>query len=98
MRPKSVYESLGITTLKPTSVMLQLANHTVRYPHRVLKDVLVKVTDLLIPADFYILDMSKESMNEGVLILSILFMRIANTEIKIKKGSTTECRRLFCAF
>ncbi|XP_028758513.1 uncharacterized protein LOC114717520 [Neltuma alba] len=68
MMPKSVYESLGITTLKPTIVMLQLADHTIRYPHGVLEDVLVKVKDLVIPADFYVLDMSKKSMNEGIVM------------------------------
>lgn len=89
MMPKSVYESLGTTLLKPTSVILQLADQTVRYPHGVLEDVLVKVNDLLIPADFYVLDMSKERLSEGALILGRPFMRTANTEIKMKEGSIT---------
>ena len=53
------------------------------------KDVLVKVEDLIIPADFYVLDMSKETMSEGALILGRPFMRTARTDIKIHEGSIT---------
>ena len=61
--PKSVYQALGVKNLKPISIVLQLADKMIRYPDRVVEDILIKVKDLVFPADFYVLDMSKESMS-----------------------------------
>ena len=85
--PKSVYQALGVKNLKPTSVVLQLADRTIRYPDGIVEDILVKVKDLVFPADFYVLDMSKESISESTLILGRPFLRTANTMISMKEGS-----------
>ncbi|XP_042445678.1 uncharacterized protein LOC122030530 [Zingiber officinale] len=55
--PKSVFLSLGIGPLQPTGVVIQLANRSQAHPAGVIENVLVKVRDLIFPADFYILDM-----------------------------------------
>ena len=41
--PFSVYQKLGLGELKPTSVTLQLVNHSVREPRGIVEDVLVKI-------------------------------------------------------
>ena len=39
----SVYQKLGLGDLKPSSVTLQLANHSIREPRGIVEDVLVKI-------------------------------------------------------
>ena len=58
--PKSVYQSLHIEELKPTGVVIQLANWSITHPEGVLEDVLVRVNDLIFLTDFYVLDMEDE--------------------------------------
>jgi len=67
--PTSVYRSLHLGDLKPTSVIIQLANKSVALPLGVLDDVLVGVNDLIFPADFYILDMENESSSHGSTLI-----------------------------
>ncbi|XP_028776160.1 uncharacterized protein LOC114732656 [Neltuma alba] len=85
--PKSVYIALGIKAVKPTSVMLQLADRSIRHPDGILEDILVKVKDLVFPADFYVLDVSNELASESTLILGRPFLRTANTIIDMKEGA-----------
>ena len=53
--PKSIYNSLDLGPLQPTCITVQLADRSVVYPKGVIEDVLVKVKDLVFPADFYVL-------------------------------------------
>uniref|UniRef100_A0A1U7W0X0 Uncharacterized protein LOC104221478 n=1 Tax=Nicotiana sylvestris TaxID=4096 RepID=A0A1U7W0X0_NICSY len=46
----------GIGRARPTSMLLQLADHTVKRPTGILDDVLVQVGKFVFPADFVILD------------------------------------------
>lgn len=39
---------------------ISLADKSIRYPKEILKDVLVKVKDLVFPVDFVILDMEED--------------------------------------
>ena len=57
---------------KTTKMMLTLADRFVTYPYGVLEDVLVKVDDLLFPADFVILDISEDA--ETPLLLGRPFL------------------------
>ncbi|KAL6214547.1 hypothetical protein ACLB2K_013979 [Fragaria x ananassa] len=57
--PYSVYESLGIGEIRPIAISLQMADRSLVYPRGVVEDVLVKVEDLILPADFIILDMEE---------------------------------------
>ncbi|KAL0428035.1 UNVERIFIED_CONTAM: hypothetical protein Slati_2978300 [Sesamum latifolium] len=43
-------------------VVLQLADRSIVYPEGVLEDVLVQVNELVIPADFYVLDMMGDTL------------------------------------
>ncbi|KAL4283808.1 hypothetical protein GQ457_16G019000 [Hibiscus cannabinus] len=53
---KSVFQKLGIGEAKPTTVMLQLADHSYVQPEGKIEDILVKVDKFIFPADFLILD------------------------------------------
>jgi len=75
--PTSVYRSLHLGDLKPTSVVNHLANRSVAIPLGVIEDVLVRVKDLIFPTYFYILDMENESSNHGsTLILGMSFLSL----------------------
>ncbi|KAK8670108.1 hypothetical protein V6N13_104869 [Hibiscus sabdariffa] len=56
LMPKSVFRKLGIGEAKPTTVMLQLADHSYVQPEGKIEDILVKVDKLIFPVDFLILD------------------------------------------
>lgn len=60
LMPLSVFKRLGLGEAKPTTVSLQLADQSIRYPKGVLEDVLVKVDKLIFPADFIVLDMEED--------------------------------------
>jgi len=71
--PKHVYKSLSLETLNKTSIVIQLADRSFVYPLGVIEDVLVKIDSLVIPCDFYILDMecdSCDSSNNTPILLS----------------------------
>ncbi|XP_027343051.1 uncharacterized protein LOC113855618 [Abrus precatorius] len=75
---------LYLGDLKPTNVIIQLANQSTTQPLGVLEDVLVKVNQLIFPTDFYILDMQDEN---STLILGIPFLMIAKTKIDVHTGT-----------
>ncbi|XP_070056821.1 uncharacterized protein [Nicotiana tomentosiformis] len=54
--PLAIYKRLGIGRARPTSMLLQLADRTVKRPSGILDDVLVQVGKFVFPADFVILD------------------------------------------
>ncbi|KAL4340762.1 hypothetical protein GQ457_08G027030 [Hibiscus cannabinus] len=56
LMPKSVFQKLGIGEAKPTTVMLQLADHSYVQPEGKIEDILVKVDKFIFLADFLILD------------------------------------------
>ncbi|XP_070002066.1 uncharacterized protein [Nicotiana sylvestris] len=54
--PLAIYKRLGIGKARPTSMLLQLADRTVKRPSGILDDVLIQVEKFVFPADFVILD------------------------------------------
>uniref|UniRef100_A0A1U7V1W1 Uncharacterized protein LOC104212726 n=1 Tax=Nicotiana sylvestris TaxID=4096 RepID=A0A1U7V1W1_NICSY len=56
LMPQAVYTKLGIGRARPTSMLLQLADHTVKRPTGILDDALVQVGKFVFLADFVILD------------------------------------------
>ncbi|XP_075098975.1 uncharacterized protein LOC142175869 [Nicotiana tabacum] len=56
LMPLAIYTKLGTGRAKPTSMLLQLADRTVKRPTGILDDVLVQVEKFVFPADFVILD------------------------------------------
>ncbi|XP_071926165.1 uncharacterized protein [Coffea arabica] len=74
--------------LKETGIIIQLANRTNAYPDGLVEDVLVKINDLVFPADFYVLDMDDDhSPDPSPLLLGRPFSRTAQTKIDINKST-----------
>ncbi|XP_027351173.1 uncharacterized protein LOC113862282 [Abrus precatorius] len=86
--PKSIYQSLCIGELKSTGVVIQLANRSTTHLEGVLEDVLVRVNELIFPADFYVLDMEDDfHANQPTLILGRPFLKTAKTKIDMHSGT-----------
>ncbi|XP_070019349.1 uncharacterized protein [Nicotiana sylvestris] len=56
LMPLEIYKRLGIGRARPTSMLLQLADRTVKRPSSIMYDVLIQVGKFVFPADFVILD------------------------------------------
>ncbi|XP_070029384.1 uncharacterized protein [Nicotiana sylvestris] len=56
LMPLAIYKRLGIGRARPTSMLLQLADRTVKCPFGILDDVLIQVGKFVFPTDFVILD------------------------------------------
>jgi hypothetical protein len=88
--PYTVYETLGLGELQPTSITLQLADRSIKRSRGILEDALVKVDQFILPADFIVLDMEESPMPLPLpIILGRPFMRTANTKICVKKGTVS---------
>ncbi|XP_070008597.1 uncharacterized protein [Nicotiana sylvestris] len=64
--PLAIYTKLGIGRARSTSMLLQLADRTVKRPTWILNDVLVQVGKFVFPVDFVILDFQ---VDEVILII-----------------------------
>ena len=54
--PKVIYEELQYPALSPTTMLVQLANLTIRYPEGIAEHIFVRVRDSFILADFVVMD------------------------------------------
>ncbi|CAL9019488.1 unnamed protein product, partial [Prunus brigantina] len=91
LMPYHVYEKLNLGELQATTVSIQLADRTIRYPKGILEDVLVNVEGLILPADFLVLEMEEAPIpnNELPLIFGRPFMATAKTKIDVEQGTLT---------
>ncbi|XP_042980275.1 uncharacterized protein LOC122310471 [Carya illinoinensis] len=64
--PYSMYEQLGLRELKATSIILQLADRSIKIPKGIVEDVLVQVDKFYYPVDFVILDMKQSQELEDI--------------------------------
>ena len=87
LMPYSIFEKLGIGTIKPTTIALQMADRSLNYPRGIVEDVLLKVGKFIIPADFVVLDMMEDA--EIPLILGRPFLAIGMALIDVQKGDLT---------
>ena len=58
--PFSVFKKLGLGEPKATTVTLQLADRSIKYPWGTTMSIVVKVDTFIFPADFIIMDMAKD--------------------------------------
>ena len=82
--PLSVFKKLGLGEVKLTTISLQLADRSTKYPRGVIEDVLVKVDKFLFPANFIFLDMDEDE--EILLILGQPFLATRRTLIDVQQG------------
>ena len=54
--PMVIYKKLLYPTLSPTYMYVQLADSTIRYPKGRAKNILVRVRDSFVLADFVVMD------------------------------------------
>ena len=81
---KVTYYNLLGRPLFPTYIQLQMADHTIRFSDGIAKDILVKIQDDYIQADFIILDMGPDE--EIPLILRRPFLNTTNAIIDVRSG------------
>ncbi|XP_073030622.1 uncharacterized protein [Primulina eburnea] len=84
LMPYSCFEKLEIGEVKPTTISLQLADRSIKYPRGVVEDVLVKVDKFIFPVDFVVLDMEED--REIPLILGRPFLATGKALIDVQKG------------
>ena len=70
--PLSIFRASGLGEPKQTTVSLQLADRSIKYPLNVIEDVLVMVDKFYFPTDFFVLDMEEDSNISLILDLPFL--------------------------
>ncbi|XP_056690131.1 uncharacterized protein [Spinacia oleracea] len=85
--PLSIYKKLTMGELNCTTITLQMADHSIKYPLGVLEDVPVRVGKFYIPVDFVVLDIAED--NQIPIILGRPFLHTAGVVIDVKKGKLT---------
>ncbi|KAL8519937.1 hypothetical protein ACS0TY_010754 [Phlomoides rotata] len=85
--PLSLFKTLGLGELKPTTMNFQLADRTVTYPRGIVEDVLVKVDKFIFPVNFVVLDMVEDKAIP--LILGRPFLETGGAMINIRNGELT---------
>uniref|UniRef100_A0A2N9IB94 Retrotransposon gag domain-containing protein n=1 Tax=Fagus sylvatica TaxID=28930 RepID=A0A2N9IB94_FAGSY len=88
LMPYSVYLQLGLGEIKPTMVVLQLADRSVKKPRGVVEDVLVQIDKFYYPVDFLILDTESvvHANSKIPVILGRPFLATANALINCRNG------------
>ncbi|KAI3470782.1 hypothetical protein Pfo_027445 [Paulownia fortunei] len=86
--PFSVYEQLGLGELKTTSVVLQLADRSIKVPKGIVEDVLVQIDKFYFPVDFIILDTEPvaQTHTQIPIILGRPFLATSNALINCRNG------------
>ncbi|XP_059451036.1 uncharacterized protein LOC132181822 [Corylus avellana] len=86
--PYFVYLQLGLGELKPTKVILQLADRSVKKPREIIEDVIIRVDKFYFLVDFIVLN-TKPVPNPDKLIPIILgcpFLAMANACMNCRTG------------
>ncbi|CAM8953558.1 unnamed protein product [Rhodiola kirilowii] len=85
--PYSIYCSLGLGPLKPPRLSIELGDKSCVRPAGLLEDLTLRVGDLAVPADFYVLQMEKSRKGEPPgLILGRPFLYTTKTRIDMGIG------------
>ena len=83
--PLSICRRIGNLKIDPTRMTLQLADHSITRPYRVVEDVLVKVSHFTFLVDFVIMDIEEDI--EIPLILGRPFMLTTNCVVDMGTGT-----------
>ncbi|XP_021728490.1 uncharacterized protein LOC110695584 [Chenopodium quinoa] len=84
LMPYSVYQRLELGELSPTNITLQLADRSIKIPKGKVEDVPLRVGKFVIPVDFVVLDMDKDS--NIPIILGRPFLATSEDLIDIKSA------------
>lgn len=81
---RSMFKKLGVGDSKPTTILLQLADHSVARLDEIIKDVLVQVGSLIFLEEFIILDIELDL--EVLFILGYPFLATRGALIDVLAG------------
>ncbi|GKD20162.1 DNA-directed DNA polymerase [Tanacetum coccineum] len=89
LMPYTMYKKLGLGEPKATRMSLELMQVLERHPRGIIKDVLIKVDEFVLPIDFVILDMPEDSRVS--IILRRPFLATARAMIDVPTTEDDEC-------
>ncbi|XP_057758785.1 uncharacterized protein LOC130979371 [Arachis stenosperma] len=67
LMPLFVMRKLQIQEAHPTKIVLQMADKSLRQAHELVKNILVKVGELFLPANFVVLDIGEDAIDSIIL-------------------------------
>ncbi|KAL2335443.1 hypothetical protein Fmac_016656 [Flemingia macrophylla] len=82
--PLSMLKRIGDVEVQPTRMTLQLADGSLKYPHGIVEDILVKMDKFMFLMDFVVMDMEEDV--EVLLILGRPFMKTVRVMINMDDG------------
>nr|KYP32094.1 hypothetical protein KK1_047295 [Cajanus cajan] len=85
LMPLFMLKKIGEVEVRPTRMTLQLANRSIKLPHGIVEDMIVKVDKFMFPVDFVVMDMEEDT--EVPLILGRPFMKTARVIIDMNDGN-----------
>ncbi|GJX57089.1 reverse transcriptase domain-containing protein [Tanacetum coccineum] len=93
------YSLPGIGVAKPIRMSSELADRSIQYPRRIVKNVLIKVDKLVLLIDFVILDMSEDSriliiLGRPFLATTRTMIDVFNKKITLRVGDDEETQKL----
>ncbi|GJX54145.1 DNA-directed DNA polymerase [Tanacetum coccineum] len=91
LMPYTIYEKLRLGEPKDTTMSLELADRSIKYPRGIIENVLIKVDKFVLPIDFIILDMPEDSrvpiiLGRPFLVTARAMIDIFNKKITLKVG------------
>ncbi|XP_050238448.1 uncharacterized protein LOC126687913 [Mercurialis annua] len=88
LMPLTLFRALcGDQTVKSTSMVLQLADHSLKRPYGIVEDVLVKVDKFIFPVDFVVLDYAVDK--DCPMILGRPFLNTGRALVDVNAGKIT---------
>ena len=84
LTPLSMLKKIEEVEILPTRMTLQLADRSIKHPHGIVEDLLMKVDEFYFPVDFVIMDIEEDV--EVPLILGHPFMKTAKSMIDMDEG------------
>ena len=86
--PYSMYKQLELGELKPTSIILSLADKSIKIPKGTVEDVLIQVDKFYYPVDFVVLETEPPpaGANYVPIILGRPFLATSNVIINCRNG------------
>jgi len=81
--PFTEYKRLGVGELKPTEMVIQLANRSTRLLRAIVEDVLIVMGEFIYLVDFVVIETEKVSnvASQVPVILGHLFLATANASL-----------------
>nr|GEW84612.1 hypothetical protein [Tanacetum cinerariifolium] len=79
--PYTMYEKLGLREPKPTRMSLEVADRSIQYPHGIAENVFIEIDKFILPVNFVILDIRKDT--NILIILGRQFLATAQAMIDV---------------